>query len=73
MCPLKHYKAQIMTTKSGAYDIRDFCDYHKISKSHFYNLLKKNLAPKMMSVGRRKLISEEAAAEWRRAMEKNSI
>ena len=62
-----------MIKRTGAFDIRDFCDYHKISKSHFYNLIKQNLAPKMMSVGKRKLISEEAAAEWRRAMEKNSI
>lgn len=62
-----------MTKKSGAYDIRDFCDYHRISKSHFYNLLKKNLAPKMMTVGKRKLISEESAAEWRRAMEQKSV
>ena len=62
-----------MITKTGAYDIRDFCDYHKISRSHFYNLLKKNLGPRMMCVGRRKLISEEAAAEWRREMEKSSI
>jgi TnpA family transposase len=62
-----------MTTKTGAYGIRDFCDYHRISKSHFYNLLKKYLGPRLMQVGKRKLISEEAAVDWRRAMEKNSI
>ena len=61
-----------MTTKKGAYDIRDFCDFHKISKSHFYNLLKKNLGPRLMKVGKRKLISEEAAADWRHAMENNT-
>lgn len=60
-----------MTRKIGAFDIRDFCDYHNISKSHFYNLLKKNLGPRLMQVGKRKLISEEAAADWRRAMENN--
>jgi len=62
-----------MNKKTGAFDIRNFCDYHMISRSHFYNLLKKNLAPRMMHVGKRKLISEEAAAEWRRAMENHSI
>jgi hypothetical protein len=35
----------------------------------FYNLLKRGDGPAIMKVGRRTLISAEAAAEWRRRME----
>ncbi len=34
-----------------------------------YDLLKKGEGPRIMTVGRRKLISNEAAADWRREME----
>ena len=42
---------------------------HGISRAHFYNLSKSGAAPITMRVGRRTLISTEAAAEWRRRME----
>ncbi len=61
-----------MTMKTGAYDIKEFCEAHHISKSHFYNLMKKDLLPKLMKVGKRILISEEAARDWRKRMENNS-
>ena len=48
-----------------AYSIKEFCFQHDISRSKFYDLLKNDLAPKMMQVGRRRLISVEAAKEWR--------
>jgi predicted DNA-binding transcriptional regulator AlpA len=48
-----------------AYSIKEFCFQHDISRSKFYDLLKNGLAPKMMQVGRRRLISVEAAKEWR--------
>ena len=46
-----------------------FCEEHDISRSFYYDLQKKNLGPKTMKVGRRRLISHEASAEWRRRME----
>lgn len=48
-----------------AYSIKEFCFQHEISRSKFYDLLKNGLAPKMMLVGRRRLISVESAREWR--------
>jgi len=45
---------------------------HGISRATFYNLIKRQLAPRLMKVGKRTLISVEAAAEWRAQMEKTS-
>ncbi len=49
--------------------VEEFCDDHHISKSFFYKIAAEGKGPKMMHVGRRRLITAEAAAEWRRAME----
>jgi hypothetical protein len=46
-----------------AYSIKEFCFQHDISRSKFYDLRKNGLTPKMMQVGRRRLISVEAAKE----------
>ena len=52
----------------GAFSIKEFCKDHKISRLLFYTLMKEGLGPKMMQVGRRRLISAEAAQEWRKTM-----
>lgn len=52
-----------------AYSIPEFCAAHCISRATFYNLIKAGQAPRLMAVGGRKLVSREAAAEWRRARE----
>lgn len=52
-----------------AHSINEFCVAHCISRAHFYNLKKIGKAPRTMQVGGRQLISEEAAADWRRACE----
>jgi predicted DNA-binding transcriptional regulator AlpA len=56
-----------MTT--GALSIDAFCKAHSISRATFYNLRKRGKAPKTLVVGRRRLISDEASATWRRSME----
>ena len=53
-----------------AFSIPEFCRRHGISRAHFYNLSKSGHGPALMRVGRRTLISAEAAAEWRRRMER---
>ena len=53
-----------------AYTITQFCKFHHISRSMFYKLRNKGLAPRIMEVGRRRLISQEAAADWRQQMER---
>ena len=52
-----------------AFSISEFCRRHGISRAHFYNLSKNGDAPVVMRVGRRTLVSAEAAAAWRRRME----
>lgn len=62
------------TTAAGhkAFSIPEFCKLHGISVATFYNLTKDGKAPRVMCVGARRLISEEAAADWRRTMEANA-
>lgn len=52
-----------------AYSVPEFAKAHGLSRAHFYNLLRDGKAPKVMYVGRRTLVSREAAADWRRRME----
>ena len=55
--------------ETDAMSIDTFCRRHGISRASFYNALAESRAPRVMRVGGRILISVEAAAEWRRAME----
>jgi hypothetical protein len=54
-----------------AYSIKEFCDAHGIGVATYYDLRKIKQQPREMRVGKRWLISKEAAAEWRRAREEN--
>lgn len=49
--------------------IHQFCSGHNISRTHLYELIKQGKGPRLMKLGRRTLISAEAAADWRRRME----
>jgi len=55
--------------ESLTFSIEQFCHAHCISRAMYYKLAKQGLAPRTMQVGTRRLISREAAAEWRRARE----
>jgi hypothetical protein len=48
-----------------ALTIPEFCVTHGISEAFFYKLQRDGLGPRVMAVGRRRLISIEAAKEWR--------
>lgn len=56
----------------SAFSISEFCETHGISRALFYLLQKDGRAPRTMQVGRRVLISIEAATEWRKRMEEAS-
>jgi hypothetical protein len=56
-------------TPIAAYSVPEFCQAHGISVPYYYVMRRKGLAPREMFVGRRRLISMEAAAEWRKARE----
>lgn len=50
--------------------IAEFCFEHgNISKSFFHKLVNEGKGPRLMKIGRRTLISAEAAAAWRAQME----
>ena len=53
----------------AAYSISEFCKAHSISRSLFYDLLRDGLAPDVMLVGSRTLISVEGAARWRGSLD----
>jgi len=52
-----------------AFSINEFCQNYGFSRAKFYLLLNEGRAPKIMKIGRRSLISREAADRWRKAME----
>lgn len=53
-----------------SYTIPNFCaDHGNISRSFFHKLVNEGNGPRLMKIGRRTLISAEAAAEWRSRME----
>ena len=56
----------------GNYDVDGFCREHGISKAFFYVLLRNGKGPRVTKLGRRSLISVEAAAAWRAQMEAES-
>jgi hypothetical protein len=56
-----------------AYTIKEFCQAHGISESAYYQAQREGWGPKVMLIGKAgSRISEEAAAEWRRAMEERA-
>jgi predicted DNA-binding transcriptional regulator AlpA len=57
---------------TGVFDVSTFCESHKISRSFLYKLIAEGRGPRLMKLGRRTLISVEAASEWRARMEVES-
>jgi hypothetical protein len=53
----------------AVFSVREFCRAHGISQALYYQMKKEGWGPAEMSVGRRRLISYEAASVWRRERE----
>lgn len=53
------------TTTRQVLTIAQFCDDHQISRGFFNVLKQRGDAPDFIKVGRRVLITADAAAEWR--------
>jgi hypothetical protein len=51
------------------YSISELCEAARISRGMYFKLKKQGLGPREVSLGRRVLISEEAAREWVRRLE----
>src|SRR5271169_5265826 len=54
------------------FSVSDFCHAHGISRGTFYKLIKEGHGPAVAKIGRRTLISCEAAHEWRHRMEQGT-
>jgi hypothetical protein len=52
------------------YSVTAFCIRHTISRDKFYELQSKGLAPDTIRIGNRQLITKEAAARWRKTLER---
>ena len=52
-----------------AFTVEEFCRAHRISGATYYELKKAGQGPDEMAAGRRRIISFEAAARWRKARE----
>jgi hypothetical protein len=50
-------------------DINGFCRRHQICRATYYNLKKQGKGPRVMRVGSRDRITEEADADWVRERE----
>lgn len=54
-----------------AYTVPGFCRAHNLSVSRFYTLEPAD-RPRLMRIGRRVYVTAEAAADWRREMERRT-
>jgi hypothetical protein len=62
-----------MDEAKDAYGVDDFCARHGISRAYLYLLWQRGDGPRCMQVGSRRLISREAAADWRARMETAAV
>jgi predicted DNA-binding transcriptional regulator AlpA len=51
--------------KRFGYSIPNFCKTHGFSVAHFYALKKQGIAPRVMKLGARSIITDEEATRWR--------
>jgi hypothetical protein len=58
-------------SEKKAFTIPEFCESHGISRTTFLKLGREGRGPALMHVGGATRISVEAAARWRRAMERS--
>jgi hypothetical protein len=56
-----------------AFSVDEFCSTHRISRALFYLLQRAGSGPRLMRVGRRTLVTVDAAAEWRKRMERSTL
>ena len=49
----------------AAYTINEFCDAYRISRGALYNLWKAGIGPRYMLIGKKRIITVEASADWR--------
>jgi len=70
---LEHSPARQGGPKPAAYTVTEFCIAHRLSRSKLYQLWAAGIGPRWMYVGTKRLISHEAAADWRREREAAAV
>jgi hypothetical protein len=63
--PASIYPGHLIRGPSLAFSIREFCLAHRISVPFYFQLKAQGLGPREMKLGTRRIISAEAATEWR--------
>lgn len=58
-----------MEDDRDAYSVAEFCRRHGFSKGFLYGQWRQGRGPRFMWAGRRRLITREAAADWRHEQE----
>jgi hypothetical protein len=53
----------------AVFTIPEFCEAHRFSQAKYYEMKREGWGPAEMIVGRRRMVSFEAAERWRRARE----
>jgi hypothetical protein len=59
-------QASYLTDPTDTYSIAEFCRHHHISESFFFRLRARGEGPEMIAIGKRRLITREAARKWRK-------
>ena len=57
---------------TAAYSVDGFCQAHGIGRNLLYREWKEGRGPRYFNIGRRRLISAEAAAEYRQQLEQET-
>ena len=60
-----------MEDEKDACGVEEFARKHGVSRAFVYLLWQRGKGPRYMQVGGRRLVSKEAARDWRLAMEKS--
>ena len=60
------------STAQLAFTVDEFCDAHRISRTHLYAMWRQGLGPRYMLTGAKRLIAIEAAADWRAEAENST-
>jgi hypothetical protein len=67
--PAFHNRPTPTHAARAAYTVNQFCEAHSICRTRLYALWTEGRGPRFMRNGARRLITAEAAADWRRQME----
>lgn len=70
--PPKKKQSVALVPNAAAYNIREFCEAHRISESMYYKLRAEGLGPREARALSKVIITQEAAADWRRQREADS-